>query len=226
MNNQLKENYIVKSLSNLKNNINNIHREGCPNFEMREYMSGLYNGYEIALSLIENRQPTLKTVKDVEFNDIFHTGFNIDTDSINDESIANNEICKDEEIPDNDTYGYNGFIKDVEKAINSNCVENYSNTPDFILAEFLTDILKTVEKLMNNRDKWYNFNPLRHNINKAETVNLNLKVKDLPIFDGIIEIIKEFSLNDSIPDDTKQEFKNKFDKLFESELKDECKNNE
>jgi len=263
---------VIKSLKKLKEHINNINIQDCPSFEEREYLQGLYNGYEIALSLIENKKPILKDVENVNLSDIFHTGFDINNHFVPEKEINNNEnieveneqVCsqiqdiaeqlknaansagfslselnkaiegilnkKDDSVNNiPDKYGYNGFKKDVENIINSNCIENYSNTPDFILAEFLTDSLKNVAKLTNNRDRWYSFNPWDKNkveTNETELYTVKLKFEDLPIYDGIISIIKEFSLNDSIPDETKKYFKNKFDKLFESELKDECKNNE
>ena len=45
--------------------------------------------------------------------------------------------------------------KDIERLINSHCRENKSNTPDFILAEYLMDCLKAFEKTSNAREKWY-----------------------------------------------------------------------
>lgn len=54
---------------------------------------------------------------------------------------------------------YDNFSKDVEKSINSNCIENNSNTPDFILADYLRNQLKLVEKIINWRDAWYSINP-------------------------------------------------------------------
>ena len=48
------------------------------------------------------------------------------------------------------------FRKELEELINSNSVENASNTPDFILAEYLTDCLISFGKATNARDKHYN----------------------------------------------------------------------
>ena len=45
--------------------------------------------------------------------------------------------------------------KDIETAINRNCAENGSNTPDFILAEYLTDCLAAFDKASRSREKWY-----------------------------------------------------------------------
>lgn len=171
-------NNIIKNLENLKRNINNIKvdpREYIENLKRntnnikvdpREYIIGLYNGYEIALSLIENRKPVLKKAEIVDFNDIFHTGFNIDTDSLNEKAINNNNGFNFQDIPEK--FGYKGFEKDIEQIINANCIENFSNTPDFILSEFLTAMLKAFAKTINARDKWYDFNPWDENIIEKE----------------------------------------------------------
>lgn len=45
--------------------------------------------------------------------------------------------------------------KKIEQAINSCSAENGSNTPDFILAEYLTDCLSTFDKASKAREKWY-----------------------------------------------------------------------
>ncbi len=44
---------------------------------------------------------------------------------------------------------------DIEAAINSNSAENGSNTPDFLLAEFLTDCLAAFDKAVGSRERWY-----------------------------------------------------------------------
>jgi hypothetical protein len=43
----------------------------------------------------------------------------------------------------------------IENAINAVSAENGSNTPDFILAEFLTDCLAAFDKASRAREKWY-----------------------------------------------------------------------
>ncbi len=45
--------------------------------------------------------------------------------------------------------------KEIEQAINKNSLENESDTPDFILAEYLTDCLRAFDKAVNRREKWY-----------------------------------------------------------------------
>jgi hypothetical protein len=47
------------------------------------------------------------------------------------------------------------FRKELEEVINKHSMENGSDTPDFILAEYLVDCLKTFDKTMTSREKWY-----------------------------------------------------------------------
>lgn len=47
------------------------------------------------------------------------------------------------------------FRKEIEIAINSHCLENGSDTPDFILAEYLIDCLRIFDKAVNRREIWY-----------------------------------------------------------------------
>jgi len=45
--------------------------------------------------------------------------------------------------------------EELQHLLNKCCAENASNTPDFILAEYLYDCLKAFEKASNAREKWY-----------------------------------------------------------------------
>ena len=45
--------------------------------------------------------------------------------------------------------------KQIETAINGMSAENGSNTPDFILAEFLTDCLAAFDGAVNARERWH-----------------------------------------------------------------------
>ena len=47
------------------------------------------------------------------------------------------------------------FRKELETLINKKSKENGSDTPDFILAEYLTDCLTAFDKAVNARKKWY-----------------------------------------------------------------------
>lgn len=43
----------------------------------------------------------------------------------------------------------------IERAINRFSAENGSNTPDFVLAEFLLDSLAAFDKATKRRDEWW-----------------------------------------------------------------------
>lgn len=45
--------------------------------------------------------------------------------------------------------------KEIETSINRASAENGSNTPDFILAEYLVDCLAAFDKASRAREKWY-----------------------------------------------------------------------
>jgi len=47
------------------------------------------------------------------------------------------------------------FRSELEKLINRESMENGSDTPDFILAEFLTDCLDLFDRTVRAREKWY-----------------------------------------------------------------------
>lgn len=50
---------------------------------------------------------------------------------------------------------YTRFRDELQQVINSKSMENGSDTPDFMLAEFLTDALMSFDRLMQRRDSWY-----------------------------------------------------------------------
>ena len=47
------------------------------------------------------------------------------------------------------------FLKDLETLINSHSKENGSDTPDWILAEYLDNCLKSFDTAMFHRKAWY-----------------------------------------------------------------------
>ena len=47
------------------------------------------------------------------------------------------------------------FRQELENLINKNSLENNSDTPDFVLAEFLNACLKAFDHAVNEREKWY-----------------------------------------------------------------------
>ncbi len=50
----------------------------------------------------------------------------------------------------------------IRHAINRFSAENGSDTPDFILAEYLIDCLAAYSMAVKSRDKWYGFEPWPH----------------------------------------------------------------
>lgn len=51
------------------------------------------------------------------------------------------------------------FEKDLKQLINHYSIENGSNTPDFILCEYLMGCLETYNKTIESREKWYGRDP-------------------------------------------------------------------
>lgn len=47
------------------------------------------------------------------------------------------------------------FRKELEVLINRYCMENGSNTPDFLLAEYLACQLRTWDQYVTRREQWY-----------------------------------------------------------------------
>ena len=47
------------------------------------------------------------------------------------------------------------FTKKLEHLINSHCIENGSNTPDFMLAEYLVRCIDNYNQICRQRDAWY-----------------------------------------------------------------------
>ena len=50
---------------------------------------------------------------------------------------------------------YNVFRRELESLINSHSMENGSDTPDFILASYLTECLHLFDKTVKHREEWY-----------------------------------------------------------------------
>ena len=47
------------------------------------------------------------------------------------------------------------FAKELENLINRHCIENGSNTPDFMLAEYLIRCIDNYNQICRQRDAWY-----------------------------------------------------------------------
>jgi hypothetical protein len=75
----------------------------------------------------------------------------------------------------------NTFVKDLQRLINRHSMENGSNTPDFLLASFLMEVLKSVDDLIRARDYWYGvqMKPGQDNAKKAkEFQDSNMKIEN------------------------------------------------
>lgn len=51
------------------------------------------------------------------------------------------------------------FTLELKSLINRLSLEQFSDTPDFILAEYLVDCLDTFDKTVRDRDRWWRFKP-------------------------------------------------------------------
>jgi len=51
------------------------------------------------------------------------------------------------------------FVNELESLINRHSYENGSNTPDFILAEYMLNCLASFNGAVSRREKWYGRNP-------------------------------------------------------------------
>lgn len=54
-----------------------------------------------------------------------------------------------------------GYVleQDLRDLLNRHCVENESDTPDHILAQYLMQCLEVWKDTVAARDEWYDFNP-------------------------------------------------------------------
>jgi hypothetical protein len=56
------------------------------------------------------------------------------------------------------------FKQELESLINRYSLENGSDTPDFILAQYLVDCLKVYARIARRRDKWYGYKTLTNRV--------------------------------------------------------------
>ena len=47
------------------------------------------------------------------------------------------------------------FRSDLQDVINRHCMENESNTPDYMLADYLIECLRALDATINKRASWY-----------------------------------------------------------------------
>ena len=53
---------------------------------------------------------------------------------------------------------YQEIVRDIARVLNKYSLEQESNTPDYILAEYILKSLSDLNRLMRDRDYWYNGN--------------------------------------------------------------------
>ena len=51
------------------------------------------------------------------------------------------------------------FKRELKKLINQHSRENESDTPDFILAQYMLSCLEAYEKAIKLRDEWFDYEP-------------------------------------------------------------------
>ena len=51
------------------------------------------------------------------------------------------------------------FKKELEELINKHSKENESDTPDYILADYINQCLESYNRVIRLRDRFYDFNP-------------------------------------------------------------------
>lgn len=51
------------------------------------------------------------------------------------------------------------FERELTSLLNCQCLENESNTPDFVLAKFLVDSLASFNNAIRRREAWYGRDP-------------------------------------------------------------------
>ena len=49
--------------------------------------------------------------------------------------------------------------QEIETLLNKNCIDNDTDTPDFILAKYLMNCLEVYKETVAARDKWFGFDP-------------------------------------------------------------------
>jgi len=62
-------------------------------------------------------------------------------------------------VPNDETHVFirnrKQLVSDIASALNKNCAENESDTPDFILAEYLVGCLESYETCKRANERWY-----------------------------------------------------------------------
>jgi hypothetical protein len=73
------------------------------------------------------------------------------------ERILNNPDAPEVEITPAGEVVAKGLRHEIERAVNRVSGENGSNTPDFILADYLVSCLAAFDRAVQSRERWYGF---------------------------------------------------------------------
>lgn len=65
-----------------------------------------------------------------------------------------------------------GLRCEIQQAINRVSAENGSNTPDFILADYLASCLAAFDRAVTQRERWYGY---RMRVGMADTIHRELE---------------------------------------------------
>lgn len=84
------------------------------------------------------------------------------------EEILNNPNAPAVEITTAGEVVVKGLRHEIEQAINRVSAENGSNTPDFILADFLVSCLVAFDRATTERERWYG---CKHRPGSGQTVD-------------------------------------------------------
>ena len=107
-----------------------------------EYSRGYYNGVQYALEILR-----AEDIGD-EFMEIPIVKQDFNTATIIPDAVKRGVSKQDRKE----------FRVELEEILNTNCMENGSDTPDFILAKYLSDCLKAFDKAVTRRREWYSNN--------------------------------------------------------------------
>lgn len=78
------------------------------------------------------------------------------------------------------------FQKELTSLINRYSKENDSNTPDFILAEYINNCLKSFSHTIHLRDQWYGFKPFSNLDETSVELDTSTPDSSVHLFDGAI----------------------------------------
>lgn len=70
------------------------------------------------------------------------------------------------------------FVKELEQLINKYSIENESDTPDFILAEYIRGVLNAFNKTIGKREAWYGRKPQQSKTTEREKEWIPLNVQN------------------------------------------------